>query len=62
MSDEKKTKWIKVRVSESERAEIESKANAAGISQADLIRLSLGRAKTFTVPNLEILQFAQIRC
>jgi len=54
MSDEKRTKHIKVRVSESERAEIEAKAAATSMSQADLIRLSLSRAKTFTAPNLAL--------
>jgi len=54
MSDEKKTKWIKVRVTESERTEIDAKANACGISMADLIRQSLCRVKTWTIPNLAI--------
>jgi hypothetical protein len=54
MSDEKKTKWIKVRVSELERAEIESKAVAAGRSIADLIRLSLTKAKTPSIANLTL--------
>jgi len=54
MSDEKRTKWIKVRVSETERAEVEAKAKLAGVSVADLIRNSLDKVKTWTMENIEI--------
>ena len=51
---EVRTKWIKVRVTESERAEIEQKANLAGVSIADLIRSSLKRVKTWTIQDKAI--------
>lgn len=51
---ESRTKWIKVRVTESERAEIEQKAILASVSIAELIRLSLGRVKTWTIKDKAI--------
>ena len=50
---EARTKWIKVRVSESERAEIEQKAILANVSIAELIRSSLRRVKTWTIKDKE---------
>jgi len=50
---ETREKWIKVRVSESERAEIEQKATLANVSIAELIRSSLGRVKTWTIKDKE---------
>ena len=51
MSDEKRAKWIKVRVTESEKTVINEKAKAAGITVAQLIRESLCRVKTWTIKN-----------
>jgi len=53
MSDEKKTKWIKVRVTESEKSVIDEKAQAAGVTVANLIRESLCRVRTWTLADKE---------
>jgi len=53
MNDEKRTKWIKVRVSESEKAVIDEKAKVAGVTTATLIRESLCRVKSWTIKDKE---------
>jgi len=53
MSDEKRTRWIKVRVTESEKSVIDEKAQAAGVTVADLIRQSLCRVRTWTIKDKE---------
>ncbi len=53
MSGGKRTKWIKVRVSESEKSVIDEKASAAGVTVAELIRESLCRVRTWTLADKE---------
>ena len=44
---------MKVRASDAERAERHAKARSAGLTLSDLVRRSLGRARTWTVPHAE---------
>jgi len=53
MEKEKRTMWIKVRVSESEKAVIDGKAQVAGVTTATLIRESLCRVKAWTIKDKE---------
>ena len=46
--------WVKVRASDSERAEWHAKARSAGLTLSDLVRRSLGRVRTWTVPHAEV--------
>ena len=46
--------WVKVRASDAERAEWHAKARSAGLTLSDLVRRSLGRARTWTVPHAEV--------
>ena len=46
--------WVKVRASESERAEWHAKARSAGLTLSDLVRRSLDRARTWTAPHAEV--------
>ncbi len=46
--------WVKVRASEAERAEWHAKARSAGLTLSDLVRRSLDRARTWTVPHAEV--------
>ena len=46
--------WVKVRASGAERAEWHAKARSAGLTLSDLVRRSLGRARTWTVPHAEV--------
>ena len=46
--------WVKVRASEAERAEWHAKARSAGLTLSDLVRRSLGRVHTWTVPHAEV--------
>jgi len=50
---EKRTKWIKVRVTETEKLIIDEKAQTAGVSVAKLIRESLCRVRTWTIKDKE---------
>jgi len=50
----KRDRWIKVRVSDEEKAAIDEKAATAGVSVADLIRESLCRVRTWTLADKEI--------
>ena len=46
--------WVKVRVSEAERAEWHTKARSVGLSLSDLVRRSVGRVRTWTVAHAEL--------
>ena len=46
--------WVKVRASEPERAEWHAKARSAGLTLSDLVRRSVGRARTWTVAHAEV--------
>ena len=46
--------WVKVRASDAERAECHAKARSAGLTLSDLVRRSLGRARTWTVRHAEV--------
>ncbi len=46
--------WVKVRASEAERAKWHAKARSAGLTLSDLVRRSLGRSHTWTVPHAEV--------
>ncbi|MCY3678365.1 MAG: MobC family plasmid mobilization relaxosome protein [Gemmatimonadetes bacterium] len=46
--------WVKVRASDAERAEWHAKARSAGLTLSDLVRRSLDRARTWTVPHAEV--------
>ena len=46
--------WVKVRASEAERAEWHAKARSAGLTLSDLVRRSVGRARTWTVAHAEV--------
>ena len=46
--------WVKVRASDAERAEWHAKARSAGLTLSDLVRRSLGRARTWTVPHADV--------
>ena len=46
--------WVKVRASEAERAEWHAKARSAGLTLSDLVRRSVGRTRTWTVPHAEV--------
>ena len=41
--------WVKIRASETERAEWHAKARSVGLSLSDLVRRSVGRVRTWTV-------------
>ena len=45
---------MKIRASESERAEWHAKARSAGLSLSDLVRRSVGRVRTWTVAHAEL--------
>ena len=45
---------MKVRASDAERAEWHAKARSAGLTLSDLVRRSLGRVHTWTVPHAEV--------
>ena len=46
--------WVKVRATEAERAEWHAKARSAGLTLSDLVRRSIGRVRTWTVPHAEV--------
>ena len=46
--------WVKIRASESERAEWHAKARSVGLSLSDLVRRSVGRVRTWTVAHAEL--------
>ena len=46
--------WVKVRASEAERTEWHAKARSAGMTLSDLVRRSVGRARTWTVAHAEV--------
>jgi hypothetical protein len=46
MEKEKRERWIKVRVSETEKSVIDEKSRLAGVTTAALIRESLCRLRT----------------
>ena len=46
--------WVKVRASDAERAEWHAKARFAGLTLSDLVRRSLGRSRTWTVPHAKV--------
>ena len=46
--------WVKIRSSDTERAEWHAKARAAGLSLSDLVRRSVGRVRTWTVAHTEL--------
>ena len=46
--------WVKVRASDAVRAEWHAKARSAGLTLSDLVRRSIGRARTWTVPHTEV--------
>ena len=46
--------WVKVRASDAERAEWHAKARSAGLTLSDLVRRSLGRVHTWTVPHADV--------
>ena len=46
--------WVKIRASEAERAEWHAKARSAGLTLSDLVRRSVGRVRTWTVPHAEM--------
>ena len=46
--------WVKVRASDAERAEWHAKARSAGLTLSDLVRRSLDRARTWTVPHADV--------
>ena len=46
--------WVKIRASETERAEWHTKARAVGLSLSDLVRRSVGRVRTWTVAHTEL--------
>ena len=46
--------WVKVRAGEAERAEWHAKARSAGLTLSDLVRRSVGRARTWTVAHAEV--------
>ena len=46
--------WVKVRASEAERAEWHAKPRSAGLTLSDLVRRSIGRARTWTVAHAEV--------
>ena len=49
-----RTVWVKVRASEAERAEWHAKARSAGLTLSDLVRRSVGRARTWTIGHVEV--------
>ena len=53
--------WVKIRASESERAEWHAKAHSIGLSLSDLVRRSVGRVRTWTVAHTE-LERERTRC
>ena len=46
--------WVKIRASETERAEWHAKARSVGLSLSDLVRRSVGRVRTWTVAHAEL--------
>ena len=46
--------WVKIRAREAERAEWHAKARSAGLTLSDLVRRSVGRARTWTVAHAEV--------
>ena len=46
--------WVKIRASESERAEWHAKARSVGLSLSDLVRRSIGRVRTWTIAHAEL--------
>ena len=46
--------WVKIRASEAERAEWHAKSRSAGLTLSDLVRRSVGRARTWTVAHAEV--------
>ena len=46
--------WVKIRASEAERAEWHAKARSAGLTLSDLVRRSVGRVRTWTVPHADV--------
>ena len=53
MNEQRKV-WVKIRASESERAEWHAKARSVGLSLSDLVRRSVGRVRTWTVAHTEL--------
>jgi hypothetical protein len=54
MEKEKRERWIKVRVSETEKSVIDEKSRLAGVTTAALIRESLCRVRTWTIKDKAI--------
>ncbi len=48
--------WVKIRAREAERAEWHAKASSAGFTLSDLVRRSVGRARTWTVAHAEAVE------
>ena len=46
--------WVKILASEAERAEWHAKARSAGLTLLDLVRRSVGRARTWTVAHADV--------
>ena len=46
--------WVKVRVSDAERAEWHAKARSVGLTLSDLVRRSVGRVRTWTVAHADM--------
>ena len=46
--------WVKIRAREAERAEWHAKARSAGLTLSDLVRRSVGRARTWTVAHADV--------
>ena len=46
--------WVKIRASESERAEWHAKARSVGLSLSNLVRRSIGRVRTWTIAHAEL--------
>ena len=46
--------WVKIRASEALRAEWHAKARSSGLTLSDLVRRSVGRARTWTVAHAAV--------
>ena len=53
MNEQRKV-WVKIRASETERANWHAKARSVGLSLSDLVRRSIGRVRTWTVAHADL--------
>ena len=53
MNEQRKV-WVKIRASETERANWHAKACSVGLSLSDLVRRSIGRVRTWTVAHADL--------